>query len=602
MVNDDTVNMAASLSLRNALVARSTSISTGAIVGATIGSVIGAALILLCILPFTPCIRRRRRRQFPYDLDQEVEETGGRLGAPRFPRPHLGDALRRISHNPAAPASGAGSDNTASTPVKDFDIEAPLGGPYQNGSSPDKPEQPGSQASVDVRHGLPSPVSPPLPTAPTFGPPSRILTADSQTTARSPTWGTDASAPMSPMQAISPMQTSGEGVAPSVRNQRSTDSYATQAGQQGTVYIPEGITEEPDSIARDVGQEFPTRRRSSRLSDSVRRLARRASAAVRRASATSESERSEKGLRSPSIGPEEVLRPTTSTPQTVEPVDTEALGEAYSYYHDVDAPPAGSYGPPLSIHTTYAALPPGHSGTFTSPTQISTATPISPVSPAPKPATDTTPTGYSFSQRPTFGLDKDVIHDLPDPRSAGSRKKKGFPEPLQRMNSLPPQAIMSDLPSPPPPNKSEPSVNPMDIMKPSTDTEMGWMVTQELVKMSSSPSPVPEQIPEATMVEAIGQPTPDLTPEPEFMAPPEIEINGQDFNMEDPAMRPTPPPSSAISNDTSPGNTPDTRSTPFTSTPSPRSNDGISDKPDASPRQFPCDQCHRVFDQFHKLK
>lgn len=570
--------MAASLSSRSALVMRSTSISTGAIVGATIGSVLGAALIVICVLPFIFRARRRAACRRDGELGPEIGELPG---VSSFSHHHFGGAFRHMSRSHCAPASGSGSDNTTSTPIKDFDAEGSPESSVQNGNSLTKPQQSPSRPEVDTQHGLPTPISPPLPAVASFPPPSRAPTADSQTMVRSPTAQTEASLPISPT---------------SVSNQRSTDSYTTQP-QQVTALIHEGITEEPESMTRDVGPGIPSRRRSSHLSDSVRRLARRASAAVRRASGASDGERSEKALRSPSIGPGEAL-PTTSV---IEPVDTEARGEAYSYYHDVDAPPLGSYAPPLSILTTNAVQPPQHSGTFASPTQLSTATPMTPVSPGSKPGVDS-PAGYGLAHRPTFGLDKGM-RDLPDPRSSTgtSRKKKGFPEPLQRMDSLPPQAIMSDIPSPPLVSRSEPSVNPMDIMKPSTETEMGWMVTQELVKMSSSPSPVPNQTAEF-VGEPMGQPTPDLTPEPELMPPPEIEINGHDLKMEDAPIRPTPPPSSAISNETTPGNTPDTRSSPFTSTPSPGSHDASSDKPDSSPRQFPCEECHRVFDQFHKLK
>lgn len=600
MLRDDTVNMAALLSSRQARLApRATSISTGAIVGATIGSVAAAVLILLCALPF---ILRARRRRAARLLDREhgAEGTGEGPASSYFPPSHLAATLRYISRNPFAPASATESNNTASTHLKEYDVEGAPESPGQHGSSLETPQQPPSRAGVNVQHGLPSPVSPPLPAAASFAPPTRTPIADGPTADRFPTGETQASAP------ALPLQTCSERVDGGFANQTSTDSYDPQAGQ-AAVFTPEGIAEEPGYIARDEGYDL-SRRRSSHISDSVRRLARRASAAVRRASATSDGGRSGKTLRSPSIGPGDVLASRTSAPTTFEPIDTEARGEAYSYYHDVDVipAPAGTYGPPLSIPTSYAAQPPppGHTEIFSSPTQHSIATPISPVSPVTKPASDI-PAGYQFSQRPTFGLDKGGIQELPgelpDARSAGPPKKRALPEPLQRMDSLPPQAIISDILSPPFPSNSEPSVNPMDIMKPSTDTEMGWMVTQELVKMSSSPSPIPHQAAE-TMLQPIGQPTPDLTPEPEFMAPPEIEINGQEVHMGEASVLSTPPTLSAASDVTSPGTTPDTRSTPYTSTPSPRPNYEGSDKPDSSPRQFACEECHRIFDQFHKLK
>lgn len=587
MVSDDTLSMAASLSSRAApVVRRSTSISSGAIAGATIGSVVGASLIFLCLLPFILRARRQRAARLR-DGDQEAEEIGNLPAASFFPRPHFGDAFLR---NHFAPGSGPGPSHTP-TSVKEFDVEGGPDSPCQNESSIENPQQPSNLPGVYVEHGLPSPISSPLPATASFPPPSGWVGG------RSPTADAEASVPTSPLQPSG--EVPGLDAAAGFRDQ-STGSY----GPQATTLLPEDITEEPEAIVPGGALQRHSSRRSSHLSDTVRQLARRASAAIRRASTTSTGERS-MALRSPSIGPGDILEPTMSAPATFEPVDTEARGEAYSYYHDVDGLPAptGPYGPPpLSISTSCAPPPPpGQAGIFTSPTQIPTVTPISPVSPVAKPVGDVS-AAHGFSQWTTSGDDS---RGLPDLRSPSLRKKRAFPEPIQRMDSLPLQGFMSDIPSPPLPPKAEPSVNPMDIMKPSTDTEMGWMVNQELVKMASSPPPPADQAAGA-MLEPPGQPTPDPTPdptpEPESKPPPEIEINGQDVQMREASVWSTPRPSSGISNYTSPDNTPDSRPTPYSNTPSPRSNDGGSYKPDSSPRLFPCEECHRVFDQFHKLK
>ncbi|KAK1833102.1 hypothetical protein QBC39DRAFT_51685 [Podospora conica] len=102
-----------------------------------------------------------------------------------------------------------------------------------------------------------------------------------------------------------------------------------------------------------------------------------------------------------------------------------------------------------------------------------------------------------------------------------------------------------------------------------------------------------------------------------YHSPPDIAVNGQDFGdlgfnsglMGDHQLDPqavtgypsyfTPPPSSGPSIQ----NTPETRLSEYTASPSPRSD--IDTRPglavESSPRFFPCDQCDRVFDQVHKL-
>jgi hypothetical protein len=87
-----------------------------------------------------------------------------------------------------------------------------------------------------------------------------------------------------------------------------------------------------------------------------------------------------------------------------------------------------------------------------------------------------------------------------------------------------------------------------------------------------------------------------------------IYDNNLDPNQYENAMDPnqyvsdfsTPPPFS----DPSASNTPDTRNTAYTASPSPRSDiidPRVGGHLGSSPRVFPCDQCHREFDQIHKL-
>lgn len=105
-----------------------------------------------------------------------------------------------------------------------------------------------------------------------------------------------------------------------------------------------------------------------------------------------------------------------------------------------------------------------------------------------------------------------------------------------------------------------------------------------------------------------------------YHSPPDIAVNGHDFGdlsfnsgmMGDQPLDPqavtgystyfTPPPSSGPSLQ----NTPETRLSEYTASPSPRSD--MENRPglpvESSPRFFPCDheRCDRVFDQVHKLK
>ena len=155
----------------------------------------------------------------------------------------------------------------------------------------------------------------------------------------------------------------------------------------------------------------------------------------------------------------------------------------------------------------------------------------------------------------------------------------------------------------------------MEFMKPTTDSESAWMLKQEIIKMEASPPP--DFYPVVAVLPTVDEspyvkPDPSPEPEPEYQSPPDarFELNVQevdDFDMlEFPENNDvvsdwsTPAPSS----DLSASNTPDTRLTePYTASPSPRSDfDPKSGQLGTSPRAFACDQCHRVFDQIHKLK
>ncbi|OIW31357.1 hypothetical protein CONLIGDRAFT_313394 [Coniochaeta ligniaria NRRL 30616] len=605
--------MAALLSSRIALVPRSTSISTGAIVGATIGSVIGAALIFLCALPFILRARRLRAFRRQHGDDAAIEE----FGQPDFlSRSHFGDALRRLSHSTPAqppPKTYAAGDGQESTDQHPESVEKPQTTLYPTG--------------ISVHYGLPSPISPSLPAATRL--PGRAL-QDGRTATGSITLATQTTQDSVPTQMLSREPTVTEA-GTSFAKHSISDSFAAPS-RQGT-FGSKGITDEPESLGQ--GGKPGHKRRSSHLSDSVRQLAQRASAALRRDSTMSTG-----SIRSPPLAPSDDLPTVASAPATFEPVDTDARGEAYSYYHGFDDVPepepvplphqTATYGPPISIPAPSTAPLPR--STFTSPTSVSTVTPISPVSPG-GPSSQISP----LTSRPTFGLGQDgadnVYEEPDDFRPPSLREKRGHEGPLKRMDTQPLKPIVSDIPSPPLPAKSEDSVNPMAVWDPTTTTEKDFRTLVEL----STPSPPTRPQGTPPMEPFPSQPTPDATPEPELsrerdvdmeedseeeseeesepelkqepytgqgLPPPQIAIDGGDIDMIEPSGRYTPPASSIPSNPTTPGYISDPHLTPGPSlaTPSPRSNEGPSEQSDSSPRLYKCDECHRVFDQYHKLK
>lgn len=542
-----------------------------------------------------------------------------------LPHTGIGDTMRRLSgsHYPARLGSGP---DTGTASVND-------------GVAAGKPQKgPLHPPSASLRDGLPSPISPD----------SRVGSDFANAIAQA---GSGSEHPIPRTATQSSRQDTMVATEPGTLDRSISDSYGALS-RQATTLVSSRLTEEPESMGFSELQQKDSRTRPTRFSESLRHLIHKASASLQRTQ-TMSSGTGPDSPRSPSLGPTELSLSTAPAFATLEAPDMDARGEAYSYYHppDISSNPNLRQAPPITIPASAAApIAPGISRTFSSPlSHVSTVTPISPVSPVMRAEGDF-PAGYGLYQRPTFGLDGGDQPELPDmkasdAKSATLRRRRELGEPPHRMDSLPPQDIVSDMPSPRLNSKNEPSGNPMDIMKPTTNEEVGWMVKQELVKMSKSPSPAaesqwavkpepaqsssppptangtwtikqepiasPPNVLTAPVVpaEISSQPTPEATPEPDSTALPEIEINGEDVDVGHHTWS-TPPPSSRNSMNSmnslnsfqsNPDNTPDTRPTPYTNTPSPKSTAENGDRSDVSPQVFSCEDCNRVFDQYHKL-
>ncbi len=206
---------------------------------------------------------------------------------------------------------------------------------------------------------------------------------------------------------------------------------------------------------------------------------------------------------------------------------------------------------------------------------------------------------------------------------------KRFPgQSIQRMDTLPPQDIVADIPSPPVQPSNEPSGNPhghneaVKRSREELDDEPGNLEDRELASPALSfRSPRRRRKMRGAGTGTSNLPSaPTQSPSREYLGgPPGIEVNGEDVDMADMddvgdlsdmiyiSDHSTPPQSSIPSTE----NTPDTRLTEssIAGSPSPPPHSATesrisaySPQPGQSPGSFVCDTCHRAFDQIHKLK
>ncbi|KAJ4383721.1 hypothetical protein N0V85_008457 [Neurospora sp. IMI 360204] len=590
--------MAASLSARAVLTPRGSSLSGGAIAGAVVGSCMGFFLILLCLFPFV--VRARRRRSEKHG-DAGNAEMGQGPGGPIFPY-----------------------DNTAGSTPKRLSGEG-------EGYAPDTP--PGLASSATFIPGQYPP-------------------GDGH--------DSDQKAASDHQSQHTPALSRGVATTEAESNHKSSlhDSHGlSPPTHQVPAVLPGGITQEPETFER------PTQRHSfPHLPESIRNFIRRRQSGPSRKDSRRSTLGGTAGTRSPSLITTNDYPVPTHQPEPVPPVfevDTEAPGAAYEYYH----------GHPYLDSTGHSY--PDDSSAFPPPPQPTTLPTAQPV------VNQQAPQDFTLLRQDTFLASWEIQQGI------------------NRTDSLPPTTIVSDLPSPCVDSTVGPTASPMEMMRPTNQAESAWAVNQEIIKLENTPpAPAvstfsPQTIPaEFVYPQQMQSPQEQkYSPEPqysEYTHVPEIQQNGQDFDIDSVALYPndgfglqdmsdvsTPPPLS----ESSMQNTPSTR---LTYSPSPRpdfdqntnfaplmvpnspanystggfsSNQGMSpgglsangysssqgmspggfsvndfgnqvmypqglspssipqsgmspatpSSSGASPRVFACDQCHREFDQIHKL-
>jgi hypothetical protein len=594
----------APLSARSALGPRG--LDGGSIAGAVVGSVVGALLILLCIVPFALRTRRqwRERHGKGDDALQDAEQgqspsPGGRSSPPHF------DESKRLSTDPvpgSTPPSESGHTNgqhpKSGSAVPNADNYSHL----PSAASDLKPHPPGltPPAGVTIHQGIPSPTSPPL--SPTTRQDSITKTPEDGQTYPTPP-PDDVSLPSKPRHA-------SVGTRENTRDLTLVDSSYGPPSRELTGFTTRDITEEPESFE---SSQSPTHRAFGRVSGSIREFIKNQH---RRGSRRST--HNTDGARSPSASictTEPLSQPEPAQPFFQE-VDTNARGLAWDYYNDpnliseADATYKSSASP-----TTQ--LPSG----LVPPALGSSAAPLSPVSLPDQTSASGEHAAPSLITQNVVSEPEAISPDTVTPFKPFNDRQYSLrigPGSLQRTDSLPPlQPIVADIGGPFADSSSGPSGRPMDFMGPSNDVEKSWRVDQEFLK-NETPSPPMEAplvynyIPEAAeprYVQPLGMSPESDYQSPDYQSAPELALNdqqymldftvvGPDMETQTPYFYSTPPPSIPSAH-----NTPDTRVSDYTASLSPRSDigQGSTGHTDSSPRFFPCDQCHRVFDQIHKL-
>ncbi|KAL2198572.1 hypothetical protein P885DRAFT_59129 [Corynascus similis CBS 632.67] len=568
---------------------RSTSVSPGGIAGAVIGSVVGALLIAFCVFPFV--IRARRRRLARHD-DPGLAEMGQRPGGPNLDSQKIDDDSYKRS-------SASGPE---STPVHHVPPSA----------VPDQKAQSTLPQSVAVENGLPSPVSSPTsPTDPSSRPDEAAV---SPTLAAAPS--------QSPVESLSKSHdaspTRGNVSRESTREASLSDAYGPPT-RELTGITAVGITEEPESI--DQPSSSPDHGHFPHLRESLRGLIHGRRSSHHRRDSRRSTHAGTAGTRSPSATTNDYLvqQPGPSQIPSGFEIDVEAPGLAWDYYHDpslgVDL--SGPYPQSTPTATSAGIAPSAHPASFAPAGTGSLAGQVS-------------VTGAEVAPSMGAGPIAEGVNALPNNDATATPgvlitqstflQNKGFVEPLQRTDSFPIPTIVSDLPSPPfaQYTSTVPSGNPMEMMKPTNLTENAFMLEHEMRMIQNSPpAPAPAPASEPAPFESMpadgfaGQAF-DNDEKPQFQSqfesqyqspyqsPPqtvsehaaqmgegyynantlttsEYNANALSTSEYNPNMLTTsdystPPPSTGPSAE----NTPDTRLTPYTASPSPPAEVGAS--------------------------
>ncbi|KAK0655882.1 hypothetical protein B0T16DRAFT_451509 [Cercophora newfieldiana] len=567
----------------------------GPVAGIVVGAVVGVALVLFLIFPFAlRTIRRNRHGQGDDALHAEEGQSptpGGRSSPPHF------NESKRLSSDPVPSSSPDSESGHTNGHLPKLGSAIPNGNDVHlsQAASDHKPHPPAlvSPAGVTIHQGIPSPTSPPL---------SPTTRHDSIT--KTPEDGQ--AYPTPPADDIPPPKPHHASISTrdNTRDLTLVDSSYGPPSRELTL-TAQGITEEPESF--ETSSQSPTHRTFSRVSGSIRDFIRNQHRRGSRRSTHGGTD----GARSPSasICTTEPLSQQEPVQPFVEEADINARGLAWSYFHDPnlvsDVETAYKPTAPSAAQPPFGLEPPALGPN---------AAPLSPVSlpdqsitlgeAAPPPLI----TQAVVSEPEIISPDSDITATPFRPYSL----LRG-PGSLVRTDSLPPlQPIVADFSDAVTTSPSGPSGRPMDLMGPSNDVEKSWRFDQEFLK-NETPSPpmeaplVYDYMPQASEPRYV-QPH-GLSPESDYQSPPGLALNDQQYDIDfsmlvdtEAEQQHTPysyytPPPSLPSNQ----NTPDTRISDYS--PSPRSDagPGSSVQQDSSPRFFPCDQCHRVFDQVHKL-
>jgi len=618
----------------------------GSIAGAVVGSVVGALILVLILVPFFLRKRRQWRTQH-LGLGDGVEaelgqsqSLGGRLSSTPSP-PHFDETKGHSSDAVPVPipVPGYTTPGSDSGPLNGQLPKSPssignghLPRPHisRAASDPEKPHLPLDGLPID--QGLPSPISPPLsPAATRLDSTATTATASTTASAANNKVADPSQAyPTPPPEVASPPRTHypsiGSAHRESTRELSFTDSYGPPS-RELTGITASGITAEPESFEQT--STSPTHRHFSQISGSIRSLIHKGHH-HRRGSRRS----TQDGARSPTGSTLDAL----SQPEPVQPflgeTDISPNGLAWSYYNDPDliSEPPSTYKQPYNPPTTSPAVQPPLS--LVPPAHDPGAAPLSPVSLPDQPVLSGEGVPPPMITRAVVSepevISPDSDKTVTPLRTFSSRQTSLLrgPGSLARTDSLPPlQPIVADIGGSFTTSPSGPSGRPMDFMGPTNEVEKSWRVDQEYLK-NETPSPPTEPPLVYNYMEPVPEhqhymikPGPD--PQTEYHSPPDLtlhepEYSEQDYTLafnitvQEPEMEHaqmeqntapyvqtpyfTPPPSVP-----SQQNTPETR--PFSDfSPSPRSDIDQRSQIDSSPRFFPCDQCHRVFDQVHKLK